>query len=69
VSEIQTYIPDAVRRLRKRSDNGHTSNAVASFLDPRWDSLGESQLRKWIRSHEDVGRKWYGDALADFYLQ
>ncbi|OJD31984.1 2og-fe oxygenase [Diplodia corticola] len=44
------------------------TGAVSAFLDPRWDALGESQLRKWIRSHEDVGRKWYGDEVADYYL-
>jgi hypothetical protein len=42
--------------------------AVSSFLDSRWDSLGESQLRKWIRSHEDVGRRWYGDTVVGYYL-
>ena len=52
VSGVRTYIPESVRQLRK--EHGET-DGVASFLDPRWDSLGESQLRKWIRSHEDVG--------------
>ncbi|KAF2112588.1 hypothetical protein BDV96DRAFT_648840 [Lophiotrema nucula] len=68
VSEIQSYIPLSVRRLRRDSE-GSAHGAVSSFLDPRWDSLGESQLRKWIRSHEDVARTWYGDDVADFYLQ
>jgi hypothetical protein len=43
--------------------------SISSFLDPRWDSLGESQLRKWIRSHEDVARKWYGGQAVKYYLQ
>jgi len=66
VSEIRTYIPESVRKLRR--EHGET-DGVASFLDPRWDSLGESQLRKWIRSHEDVGRKWYGDDVVEYYKQ
>ena len=58
VSEIRSYIPDNVKR--RRQDSGEAHDAISSFLDPRWDSLGESQLRKWIRSHRDVGLKWYG---------
>lgn len=68
VSEIQSYIPLSVRKLRH--DSQKTMNEkVSNFLDPRWDNLGESQLRKWIRSHEDCARKWYGDETTEFYLQ
>jgi len=24
-------------------------------------------LRKWIRSHRDVGLKWYGKDVVDYY--
>jgi isopenicillin N synthase-like dioxygenase len=66
VSEIGEVIPESVKKMRKESDKDDL--AISSFLDPRWDSLGESQLRKWIRSHEDVGRKWYGDKTVEYYL-
>jgi isopenicillin N synthase-like dioxygenase len=65
VSEIRRYIPEEVRGLRS-SVGGDT--VVSDFLDPRWDSLGESQLRKWIRSHREVGEKWYGDVVP-YYTQ
>ncbi|KXS95852.1 hypothetical protein AC578_7883 [Pseudocercospora eumusae] len=65
VSEVQSYIPEEVRQLRRNSGKPHAG--VSSFLDPRWDSLGESQLRKWIRSHRDVGLKWYGQDAVDYY--
>lgn len=65
VSEVRSFIPERVRRLRK--SNGDDAN-VSSFLDQRWDSLGESQLRKWIRSHKDVGLKWYGQDIVDYYM-
>lgn len=65
VSEIRSYIPEPVRRLRK--DVGEAESGVWGFLDPRWNSLGESQLRKWIRSHRDVGLKWYGKDVVDYY--
>ena len=63
VSEVRSYIPAHVRQLRKVDER----EEVSSFLDPRWDSLGESQLRKWIRSHKDVGLKWYGKDVVDYY--
>jgi isopenicillin N synthase-like dioxygenase len=65
VSEVREYIPEHVRRLRKHS--GQVDDGVSRFLDPRWDSLGESQLRKWIRSHKDVALKWYGQEILDYY--
>lgn len=64
VSEIQRYIPERVRRMRKEAGG---DDGVSSFLDPRWDNLGESQLRKWIRSHKDVGLRWYGQETVEYY--
>ncbi|KAK6440977.1 hypothetical protein LTR95_002800 [Oleoguttula sp. CCFEE 5521] len=68
VSDIWAMIPEKVRRLRKVADS-QAETEISSFLDPRWDSLGESQLRKWIRSHRDVGVKWYGQEVVDYYTQ
>ena len=71
LSQIRSYLPGSVRTLRREEEGNANANAdgVSSFLDPRWDSLGESQLRKWIRSHEDVGTRWYGDEVVQFYLR
>ncbi|KAM0716724.1 hypothetical protein Q7P37_008169 [Cladosporium fusiforme] len=66
VSEIRRHIPESVRRLRKEAEG---KDGVDEFLDPRWDSLGESQLRKWIRSHREVGEKWYGRDVVAYYTQ
>ena len=66
VSEVRDYIPESVRRMRKEKD-GSDGGPSDAFLDPRWDSLGESQLRKWIRSHRDVGEKWYGREVVEYY--
>jgi isopenicillin N synthase-like dioxygenase len=66
VSEIRKYIPEHVRRMRSDKE---AVEAVSGFLDPRWDSLGESQLRKWICSHKDVGEKWYGKEVVEYYSQ
>ncbi|KAH9823634.1 flavonol synthase-like protein [Teratosphaeria destructans] len=64
VSEVQNYIPDHVRRMRRTKKD---LEDVSAFLDPRWDSLGASQLRKWIRSHREVGEKWYGRKVVEYY--
>lgn len=69
VSEIRSYIPESVRALRQNSNHQTLNGNVSAFLDPRWDNLGESQLRKWIRSHEDVARKWYGDETTNYYFR
>nr|OQO17639.1 hypothetical protein B0A51_14338 [Rachicladosporium sp. CCFEE 5018] len=66
VSEIRAIIPEKVRRMRKDADS-LAKTEISTFLDPRWDSLGDSQLRKWIRSHHDVGLKWYGQNVVDYY--
>jgi isopenicillin N synthase-like dioxygenase len=65
VSEIRECMPEDVKR--KRAEAKGEEIEISSFLDERWDCLGESQLRKWIRSHEDVGRKWYGADVVKYY--
>lgn len=52
---------------READDADRTNDGTQSFLDPRWDNLGESQLRKWIRSHKDVALKHYGKDVVDYY--
>ena len=70
VSEIRSFIPEAIRSMRRKEDEkSAVEAAVSTFLDPRWDILGESVLRKWIRSHPDVGLKWYGSEIFDYYTQ
>ncbi len=70
VSEIRSFIPEGVRSMRRKEDGqSAVEAALPSFLDPRWDSLGESVLRKWIRSHQHVGLKWYGPKSLEYYTQ
>ena len=70
VSEIRTFIPQDVRSMRRRElDQSTVDEALPSFLDPRWDNLGESVLRKWIRSYQHVGHKWYGSKAVEYYTQ
>lgn len=69
VSEIRAYMPPEVRALRKQHlVAADDAKAVSIFLDPRWDRLGASQLRKWMRSHADVARNWYAPEQVAHYL-
>lgn len=67
MGEIRGMMPEGLRALRKREGNDEAF--ASAFLDERWDCLGESQLRKWIRSPDDVGKRWCGDEVVDYYLQ
>jgi len=70
LSEIRSFIPEGVRSMRRKEDGqSAVEAALPSFLDPRWDSLGESVLRKWIRSYQHVGLKWYGPKSLEYYTQ
>jgi hypothetical protein len=68
VSEVRSYIPESVRKCARDARSAEEEK-VSSFLDPRWDSLGDSQLRKWIRSHPEVARRWYSPGDVEYYSQ
>lgn len=38
----------------------------SAFLKGKYETWGESQLRTKIRSHRDVGRKFYGDVFDKY---
>ena len=70
LSDIRAAIPRSVRSMRRERDSkAAVEETISSFLDPRWDNLGESMLRKWIRSHRDVALRWYGLKVVDYYTQ
>ncbi|KIV93146.1 hypothetical protein PV10_04384 [Exophiala mesophila] len=46
------------------SDEGQ--NVDSPFLKGRYDTWGEAQLRTKIRSHRDVGAKYYADVLDKY---
>ena len=54
------------------AQNGSKESDEASSVDSAWlrgkyETWGESQLRTKIRSHRDVGRRWYAD-VYDKYI-
>ncbi|KAK3076217.1 hypothetical protein LTS18_013600 [Coniosporium uncinatum] len=72
MSEIRAFIPESVRELRQRQEEldgeGPSDEEMDSWTQVGgWDSLGRAQLRKWVKSHPDVGGKWYGNELVEAY--
>ncbi|WEW59214.1 hypothetical protein PRK78_004683 [Emydomyces testavorans] len=64
---------EAVQTLRGHfsglSDGGESVEASeidSAFLRGKYDTWGESQLRTKIRSHRDVGRKFYRDVFDKY---
>jgi isopenicillin N synthase-like dioxygenase len=68
VSEMRELMPEGVKALRGR-EKGEVESGISGFLDSRWDELGESVLRKWMRSHKDVGEKWYSEDVVKYYTE
>ncbi|KAF2139869.1 uncharacterized protein K452DRAFT_274367 [Aplosporella prunicola CBS 121167] len=56
-------VPDAVRAL-KRCRGGEDDGVDFAFVKGRWGHLGEATLVNRVRSHPDVGERWYPEIVA-----
>ncbi|KAI9754981.1 MAG: succinate dehydrogenase complex, subunit B [Chaenotheca gracillima] len=57
-------VPADVRALKK-SDEIRKGEVEFTFVKGRWNHLGEATLFNRVRSHQDVGEKWYPDLLKE----
>jgi isopenicillin N synthase-like dioxygenase len=56
-------VPESVRRLRhERVKKG--DDVEFTFRKGRWGHLGEATLANRVKSHPDVGARWYPELLA-----
>lgn len=55
---------DSDRWQTRESEEGKKIDSA--FLEGRYESWGESQLRTKIRSHRDVGKKWYPEVFDKY---
>jgi len=56
---------DAMRERREREMGGGWRDEVEfTFEKGRWGHLGEATLANRVRSHPDVGERWYPELLA-----
>ena len=61
---LTAYLEDL---LERRTDGSREGAEIDSpFLKGKYDTWGESQLRTKIRSHQDVGRKFYGHVFEKY---
>lgn len=59
-------VPEHVRALRAdilKRQNGRKDDVEFTFVKGRWNHLGEATLMNRIKSHTDVGEKWYPELL------
>ncbi|KAE9994501.1 hypothetical protein EG327_009179 [Venturia inaequalis] len=60
-------VPEHVRQLRKDvlgKTGGRKDDVEFTFRKGRWQHLGEATLANRVKSHPDVGERWYPDLLA-----
>ena len=59
-------VPDHVRALRQDildREGGRKDDVEFTFVKGRWNHLGEATLMNRIKSHPDVGERWYPELL------
>lgn len=59
-------VPEDVLRLRRevlRRNGGRKDDVEFTFEKGRWSHLGEATLMNRIKSHPDVGERWYPELL------
>lgn len=59
-------VPEEVKKLREevRDQNGGRRDDVEfTFNKGKWKTLGEATLMNRIKSHQDVGERWYPELL------
>lgn len=65
-------VPSHVRQLRDavlQREGGRRDDVEFTFVKGRWNHLGEATLMNRVKSHPDVGERWYPDLLAQIRRQ
>jgi isopenicillin N synthase-like dioxygenase len=60
-------VPEEVKEMRRKvmvRNGGRLDNIEFTFRKGRYKHLGEATLMNRIKSHPDVGERWYPDLLA-----
>lgn len=53
-------------RFGPSSESQEACQVDSAFLRGKYDTWGEAQLRTKIRSHQEVGRKYYSDVFSQY---
>lgn len=57
-------VPAAIREEKRRMGRGGRSDVEFTFEKGRWGHLGEATLWNRVKSHTDVGERWYPEILG-----
>ncbi|KAH8723206.1 hypothetical protein GQ44DRAFT_620999 [Phaeosphaeriaceae sp. PMI808] len=52
-------VPDGVLKLRDEARKARKDDVEFTFVKGRWGHLGEATLMNRVKSHPDVGERWY----------
>lgn len=62
-------VPDSVLKLRDEARRKRKDDVEFTFVKGRWGHLGEATLMNRVKSHPDVGERWYPELLAQVRAQ
>ncbi|OAA60315.1 2OG-Fe(II) oxygenase [Niveomyces insectorum RCEF 264] len=65
IGTLQDHFRD-LERDGKTAEVSEASQIDSPFLRGKYDTWGESQLRTKIRSHRDVGKRFYGEVFNEY---
>jgi isopenicillin N synthase-like dioxygenase len=64
IGTLKEHFENEIFGTGVESDEGREIDSA--FLSGKYDTWGETQLRTKIRSHQDVGRKFFGDVFDKY---
>lgn len=62
-------VPGDVLKLRDEARRARKDDVEFTFVKGRWGHLGEATLLNRVKSHPDVGERWYPDLLRQIRTQ
>ncbi|KAJ4987605.1 naringenin 3-dioxygenase [Stagonosporopsis vannaccii] len=62
-------VPESVLRLRDEARKARKDDVEFTFVKGRWGHLGEATLMNRVKSHPDVGERWYPELLQQIRAQ
>ncbi|KAF2677618.1 Clavaminate synthase-like protein [Lentithecium fluviatile CBS 122367] len=62
-------VPPEVLKLRDEARKARKDDVEFTFVKGRWGHLGEATLMNRVKSHPDVGERWYPELLAQVRAQ
>jgi isopenicillin N synthase-like dioxygenase len=62
-------VPEEVLKLRDQAREKRKDDVEFTFVKGRWGHLGEATLMNRIKSHPDVGERWYPNELKQIRAQ